>query len=164
MSKNTKIILAIGAGLVVTAVAYLLWKRWSEGQKKAAQAAPAAGTGAEKPADASKEVQGTLYELSGEDVANILAKEKNVVIMVYSPTCGHCHRMAPELEKAATMYHGCIWSRLNGAAFPQGVEQLKVNVSGFPTMIHYVNGVPVNVLVGYRPSDKLVEEVVAKSQ
>lgn len=161
---SSKTYLFIGAGVVLAfLIGYYIWKRYNtpKAMQVAEDKTPKVDQPQAQPSPASKE-QGTIYELSGDDVPSILAKEKNVVIMVYKPSCGYCHKMAPELDKAAVKYHGCTWSRLNGEAFPQAIQHLKANISGFPTIIHYMNGQPVNVLVGYRPCDQLLQEVQSK--
>jgi thioredoxin-like negative regulator of GroEL len=169
MSLDKKKLLLIGVGvLVAILVGYYGW-RYYQGRKAGGQVADAAkdhpgnaptdknpqgGQG-----DKGAEDKGTIYELSVDDIPAILAKERNLVIMVYSPDCGFCHKMAPELDKAAVNYHGCTWSRVNAKAFPQAVQHLRANVSGFPTIIHYVDGFPVNVMSGYRPAQKLIQDV-----
>lgn len=169
--SSSKIYIIFGVGLIAALlVGYYLFNRYmaSASSQKGLQVSEdkgAAKIDQQSPTTTTTSLtsepvgQGTIYELSADDVPNILAKEKNVVIMVYKPSCVHCHRMAPELDKAAINYHGCTWSRLNGEAFPQAVQYLKANVSGFPTVIHYINGQPVNVLVGYRPSEQLLQDI-----
>lgn len=100
--SKKKMLIALGVGLLAAVIGIYMYNRWSK-KSSGAQAATQPKTEEPKPTPSDKPATGTIYELSAEDIPNILAKEKNVLIMVYSPSCGHCHRMAPELEKASSM-------------------------------------------------------------
>lgn len=106
-------------------------------------------------------VEGVVYELTADDMPNILQREPNVVIMIYAEWCGYCKKMAPEFAVAAQNYHGCTWGRINSEKFPQVAKAL--NVESFPTTIQFVNGEAVKVLPGAMDSGQLINAVASST-
>lgn len=39
---------------------------------------------------------------SADNFDSVLSKAKNALVVFYAPWCGHCKRIKPEFEKAAT--------------------------------------------------------------
>ena len=110
----------------------------------------------EKEATAEEPI---IYELTAEDVPNIIQKEPNVIIMVYANWCGFCRKMKPEFEEAAArMQKQCTWARLDGDQFSEAAKAL--GVDSFPTTLHFQNGELVKPpLRGAVEADKLVVQV-----
>lgn len=105
-------------------------------------------------------VDSVIYELTDEDVPNIIGKEKNVVIMVYADFCGHCKRMAPQFAQASQAYQGCTWARLDAQAFPQSATAL--GVKSFPTVVQFKDGQRAETVTGYTDAPTLLQKLGAK--
>jgi thioredoxin-like negative regulator of GroEL len=121
----------------------------------------------EKPAEnkqvtESKHVQDDdetiIYELTDEDVPNIIQKERHVIIMVFAPWCKFCAKMAPEFAKAAQkLQKHCTWARLNADQFPQAAKAL--GVDSFPTTLQFKDGKLVKPMPGAMDAEKLIVQV-----
>ena len=93
--------------------------------------------------------------------AEVLRAEKPVLVEFWHEACIWCKRLEPELEKAADRFAGKFtFARLNVRASldNMGLSQ-KYGIMGTPTMILFCQGRPVSQLVGYRPHDRLVQEL-----
>lgn len=46
---------------------------------------------------------GEVVTLSGSNFKSVIEGSSNVVVEFYAPWCGHCKKLEPEYEKAATL-------------------------------------------------------------
>ena len=154
----------LAAGLALLA-GYLIWLRLRDGSS--AKVSGAAGTSTDQPkkaVDTTSDItdgeteEGVIYELTAEDVPNIIQKEAHVVIMVYAPWCGFCKKMEPEFAKAAQKLQGhCTWARLNAQEFGETAQAL--GVESYPTTLEFKNGQLVKPLPGAMDAETLAIQV-----
>jgi len=52
--------------------------------------------------DVWSESENDVTHLTDEDFDSTLAMSQSALVMFYAPWCGHCKRMKPEYENAAT--------------------------------------------------------------
>lgn len=63
------------------------------------------------------------------------------VVVVTSPACAACRRMAPDLDAAAAAHPGVVVERLDAWVDPEGARLL--GVRGTPTLVGYRDGIEV---------------------
>lgn len=92
---------------------------------------------------AATALAGDVIQLGDDNFADELAKHDLALVKFYAPWCGHCKKMAPELEKAATILKAndppvaCV--EVDCTA--EGKEICgKHGVSGYPTLKIFRNG------------------------
>ena len=74
--------------------------------------------------------------------------------------CGPCQRMNPVLSALSDQLgEQILVAKVDADSNPELVEELKVQ--GIPTMILYVDGVPVETIVGARPR-MAIESIISK--
>lgn len=105
------------------------------------------------------ECGGTVVEVDSRSLAKIIEKHKRLLLVeFYSPSCGHCVRMDPELDRLAKELEGKVTivkidSRSGGAL------SHKYGVKGTPTMVLFYKGQEITTarkdLQGYRTYDSL---------
>ncbi|XP_020917391.1 protein disulfide-isomerase A5 [Exaiptasia diaphana] len=107
-------------------------------------------------------------EPGAEDVAHIetaqqLSKlfsneKKPVLIMFYAPWCGFCKRFKPEYASAATEIKDEVVLAGMDVDTQEGYSiRMKYNITGFPTVIYFVNGEEKYKYSGKYEKDALVE-------
>jgi thiol-disulfide isomerase/thioredoxin len=75
-----------------------------------------------------------------------LAKDKEITVYFYSPTCPHCKRTTPVVAPL-TEKMGIELDQYNLLEFEQGWDDYKVSET--PTIVHYKDGKEVARIVGY---------------
>ncbi|XP_055596873.1 protein disulfide-isomerase A5 [Uranotaenia lowii] len=108
--------------------------------------------------DWASEPNSEIVHLTSANFEPALKDEKSALVMFYAPWCGHCKRMKPEYEKAATLMKE---KKIAGvlAAIDSTKEQSisqKFSVQGFPTVKYFVNG-EFKFDVNMREADKIIE-------
>lgn len=75
--------------------------------------------------------------------AKALKTEKGkLMIMFYAPWCGFCKRMKPDYQKAATEIKGsAVMAALDVTRPNNNQISRKYNITGFPTLLYFENGV-----------------------
>uniref|UniRef100_A0A6C0BM09 Thioredoxin domain-containing protein n=1 Tax=viral metagenome TaxID=1070528 RepID=A0A6C0BM09_9ZZZZ len=149
-------ILAVGVALVA---GYLIWlnrRRAVAGSNGSPRQGTSAQVTEKEQVETDKPV---VYELTDEDIPSIIAKEPNLVIMVFAPWCSHCRRMEPEFVKAAGApgKSPCTWARLNAEQFPEAAK--KLGADSFPTTFHFKQGKMEKALPGAMTAEKLLEQI-----
>merc|ERR1719453_27613 len=86
-----------------------------------------------------------------------LKQQKHMLVEFYAPWCGHCKKLTPEYEKAATELKGKV-SLAKVDATEEKELASKYNVKGFPTLVWFEDAKEVEY-DGGRTSDTIVEWV-----
>ncbi|RAL38741.1 hypothetical protein DM860_013422 [Cuscuta australis] len=102
-------------------------------------------------------VDGTVLELDDSNFEAAISKFDHVFVDFYAPWCGHCQRLAPELDKAAPVIaelkQSIVIAKVNADKYR--VLASKYDIDGYPTLKMFVHGVPTDYY-GPRKSDLLV--------
>ena len=80
-----------------------------------------------------------------------------MIIMFYAPWCGFCKRMKPDYQQAATEIKGSgILAALDVTRPENNIISRKYNITGFPTLLYFENGVMKYPYPGDNKKDALV--------
>ncbi|CAL9161121.1 unnamed protein product [Musa hybrid cultivar] len=117
----------------------------------AAAAAAAAASVHEFPTD------GTVIELDDASFDRAISAFDFILVDFYAPWCGHCKRLAPELDKAAPVLaqlnEPIMIAKINADKYTKLAA--KYEIDGYPTMKLFMHGVPMEY-TGPRNADLLV--------
>ncbi|XP_048338014.1 protein disulfide-isomerase A3 [Sphaerodactylus townsendi] len=96
-----------------------------------------------------------VLELSDDDFESGLADRNLALVEFYAPWCGHCKRLAPEYESAATRLKGIVpLVKVDCTANSNTCN--KYGVSGYPTLKIFRNGEESGTYDGPRTADGIV--------
>jgi len=106
-----------------------------------------------------------VYDLGVSDFDSEVAKHDIMLVEFYAPWCGHCKRLAPEFEKAATAL------KTDDSAVPLAKVDCpahqdvctKFGVSGYPTLKIFKNGEMSSDYNGPRDADGIVKYMRSKA-
>ncbi|KAK2967031.1 hypothetical protein RJ640_003387 [Escallonia rubra] len=100
---------------------------------------------------------GTVLELNESNFDAALSTFDYIFVDFYAPWCGHCKRLAPELDKAAPVLAGLknpiVIAKVNADKYSRIAA--KYEIDGFPTLKIFMHGVPTDYY-GPRKADLLV--------
>ena len=97
---------------------------------------------------------------SNDFQTEVLDRSGVVLVDVWAEWCGPCQRMNPVLSALSDQLgEQLLVAKVDADANPELVEEL--NVQGIPTMILYVDGAPVERIVGARPR-MAIESIIYK--
>mmetsp|Transcript_118747 Transcript_118747/g.378703 ORF Transcript_118747/g.378703 Transcript_118747/m.378703 type:complete len:482 (-) Transcript_118747:217-1662(-) len=99
-----------------------------------------------------------VVSLDGASFEKHLQDNKHTLVEFYAPWCGHCKKLAPELEKAANILEEQQVKLAKLDATSEKDLAAKYGVKGFPTLLWFEDGqeVPFD---GARTSDGIVQWV-----
>ncbi|KAA8546309.1 hypothetical protein F0562_002952 [Nyssa sinensis] len=102
-------------------------------------------------------LDGTVLELDESNFDSAISSFDYVFVDFYAPWCGHCKRLAPELDKAAPVLAGLkepiVIAKVNADKYTRLAS--KYEIDGFPTLKVFMHGVPTEYY-GPRKADLLV--------
>ncbi|XP_066490974.1 protein disulfide-isomerase A3 [Tiliqua scincoides] len=99
-----------------------------------------------------------VLELSDDDFDSGLAERSVALVEFYAPWCGHCKRLAPEYESAATRLKGIVpLVKVDCTANSNTCN--KYGVSGYPTLKIFRNGEESGTYDGPRTADGIVSHL-----
>ena len=109
-----------------------------------------------------------LFTVSDRDFTEQVLQSKLPVIVDFTAAwCPPCHALVPVYEKLSRTYAGRLrFARMDVDENPQ--TTIQQGIQGMPTLVFYVNGQPVDRLVGPHPSrlqqgiDRLLAQVSAR--
>lgn len=101
--------------------------------------------------------KGKVLELDQSNFDNAISTFDYILVDFYAPWCGHCKRLAPELEKAAPVLAGLkqpiVVAKLDADKYRSLAN--KHEIDGYPTLKLFMHGVPTEYF-GPRKADLLV--------
>lgn len=113
-----------------------------------------AAAGEEFPRD------GRVIDLDESNFEAALGAIDFLFVDFYAPWCGHCKRLAPELDEAAPVLAGLsepiVVAKVNADKYRKLGS--KYGVDGFPTLMLFIHGVPIEY-TGSRKADQLVRNL-----
>ncbi|RVW74634.1 Protein disulfide-isomerase 5-2 [Vitis vinifera] len=100
---------------------------------------------------------GTVLELHDSNFDSAISAFDFILVDFYAPWCGHCKRLAPELDAAApvlaSLKEPIVIAKVNADKFTR--LAVKYDIDGFPTLKLFIRGVPMDYY-GPRKADLLV--------
>lgn len=183
---KSKLTLTLGTGTLLIALAALpLWSGCAKEKKSAEPAAPAAE--AEKPtavdaykADMQQKAEGTEETpvqapddaddtfpgadgnvkvlAAGQSFDKAIASAKIVVVDFNATWCGPCRKLGPYLERMAESYKSDGVSFFSVDVDEHGELAQQLGIPSIPDVRIYVDGNPVDKIVGCEPMD-LMEKI-----
>jgi thiol-disulfide isomerase/thioredoxin len=96
------------------------------------------------------------FELESKDIDSEI-KSGTKLVLFYADWCGHCQKVKPDWEKAASSVNTSEDKKMIMVNCGEGTDHdqkvmKKYNVDGYPTIIKFVNGTP-SLYRGDRDSD-----------
>ena len=100
----------------------------------------------------------SLKVVSTSNFSTFVSSSEATLVMFYAPWCGHCHRMMPELERAAESLSskGVGVAKVDGTALVNSGLLFAFNVKGFPSIFHIPSS-GVRKFKGRRTASELSE-------
>ncbi|XP_042031536.1 protein disulfide isomerase-like 5-2 [Salvia splendens] len=105
-------------------------------------------------------LDGKVLELTDSNFDAAISNFDYVFVDFYAPWCGHCKRLAPELDKAARVLAGLKPPVVVAKVDADKYRKLgsKHDVDGYPTLKVFIHGVPTEYF-GPRKADLLVQHL-----
>lgn len=103
---------------------------------------------------------GRVIDLDDSNFEAALSSIDFLFVDFYAPWCGHCKRLAPELDEAAPVLAGLSEPIMVAKVNADKYRKLgsKYGVDGFPTLMLFIHGVPIEY-TGSRKADLLVRNL-----
>lgn len=98
---------------------------------------------------------------AGDWEREVLRSEKPVVVDFWHPMCGWCLRLNPIYDQLPERFGDRVkFLKVNVLQSPENQRlALSLGILGTPTLKLICNGRFVGEIVGYRPMDRLIEEI-----
>jgi thioredoxin 1 len=91
--------------------------------------------------------------------SKVLQASKPVLVDFWAEWCAPCKMIAPAVEEIAAEYDGRLSvAKMDVDTSPKTPNWL--NIRGIPTLILFKGGAEIKRLVGYRPKEALIEELL----
>ncbi|XP_051139139.1 protein disulfide isomerase-like 5-2 [Andrographis paniculata] len=105
-------------------------------------------------------LDGSVLELDDSNFDTAISKFDYLFVDFYAPWCGHCKRLAPELDKAAPVLAGLkqpiVVAKVNADKYKKLAS--KHEIDGYPTLKIFMHGVATEYY-GPRKADLLVRSL-----
>ncbi|XP_013997083.1 protein disulfide-isomerase A3 isoform X2 [Salmo salar] len=99
--------------------------------------------------------RGDVLELGDADFDYLAAEHETMLVKFYAPWCGHCKKLAPDFETAATRLKGTVpLAKVDCTANPDTCGRF--GVTGYPTLKIFRNGEDASSYDGPRSADGIV--------
>ncbi|KAL4646703.1 protein disulfide-isomerase A3-like [Arapaima gigas] len=96
-----------------------------------------------------------VLELHDSDFHYSVAEQETMLVEFFAPWCGHCQKLAPEFESAATQLKGIVpLAKVDCTANSETCGRFGVN--GYPTLKIFRNGEEASVYDGPRSAEGIV--------
>uniref|UniRef100_A0A8C9RK30 Protein disulfide-isomerase n=1 Tax=Scleropages formosus TaxID=113540 RepID=A0A8C9RK30_SCLFO len=96
-----------------------------------------------------------VLELSDSDFDYTVAEHETMLVEFFAPWCGHCQKLAPEYESAATQLKGTVpLAKVDCTVNSQTCGRFGVN--GYPTLKIFRNGQEASAYDGPRSAEGIV--------
>ncbi|KAG0602866.1 hypothetical protein M758_10G047600 [Ceratodon purpureus] len=100
---------------------------------------------------------GRVVELTDDSFDAAIAKHDHILVDFYAPWCGHCKRLAPQLDIAAPVLaqdsRPIVLAKIDAEKHSRVASKYKI--SAFPTLKFFINGFPTDY-AGPRKADGIV--------
>jgi len=108
-----------------------------------------------------KQAEAPFVEITDENFEKeVIGEGRPVMLFVWSNTCPHCRKMAPNIKQAANRYADAIKAAHTSAGLaPQSLARL--NVRSVPMTFFFNHGQIVESFAGFRPLSFLEEVIEA---
>ena len=102
-----------------------------------------------------------IFEVTAQDFqTEVIESALPVLIEFTADWCPPCKMLVPIINEVAIKYAGQMRvGMLDADANPNIVQQY--NVMGLPTMILFINGAPVERIVGFTPRERLESKILS---
>lgn len=91
--------------------------------------------------------------------SDVLKAQEPTLVDFWAEWCGPCRMVAPIVEEIALEYKGRLRvAKMDVDANPKTPQQL--GIMGIPTLILFKGGVETARIIGYRPKEALVDELL----
>lgn len=106
-------------------------------------------------------MEGNVFEIEGQDFEKeVLESSLPVLIEFTAEWCPPCKMLAPVMEAIAYKYEGQLRVGMLDTDSNQQIVQ-EYGVFGMPTLILYIDGVPVERIIGYKPQERIESKLLA---
>lgn len=165
----------VGGALLGLLVGYVRSRSAPAGQKRSALLSDAAlgaalvglaGYVLAPTGGSAEEAFAKLPTVTGEEGfrREVLGAKHPTLVEFYSPTCGPCRRLAPQLAELSGEYADRVnFRKVNASNDPALMRAY--NIPGVPTVVIFAGGEPRKRLVGYCPQGQYIDalnEVLAE--
>ncbi|KAJ3700371.1 hypothetical protein LUZ61_004076 [Rhynchospora tenuis] len=101
---------------------------------------------------------GSVIELTSSNFDAAISSFDFLLVDFYAPWCGHCKRLAPELDAAAPVLAGLSKPIFIAKVDAEKYSKIasKYEIDGFPTLKFFIHGVPIEY-TGPRKAEILVQ-------
>ncbi|MBK9124664.1 MAG: thioredoxin [Chloroflexi bacterium] len=119
-----------------------------------------AGTGAQAAPQVNEGAGQTTFEVTTTNFeSEVLNSDQPVLVDFSAEWCGPCRAIAPIVDELATEYTGTM--KVGKLDIDQQTDlAVRYDITSIPTLILFKGGEPVARIIGQRPKDEIVSELV----
>ncbi|MDP8002812.1 MAG: thioredoxin [Caldisphaera sp.] len=103
------------------------------------------------------EEEGPVVEINDSNFDELIRTHRAIVVDFWAPWCAPCHIISPMLEDLSTKYTDIKFIRVNADESP--ITASKYYVMSLPTTMLFLNGEPIDRIVGVVPYEVLEERI-----